>query len=201
MASGAFEQFPASLAAGIADANIEKFPENPTMTENPNETTTTHPAESGNLKMQDIPSTSTTEPASTTHTSNHSRTLSEETLVDPSHPPGDHVPNNKEAKTFSHAIAEEHDPTQLSPSEQVQSHGLMAGKSVSDHDYQDPEKVLGTLTKEDFWLLVRRFNKVCEAESRWWLCGSNRYHGAVRRLQNGADMRVGGLANSICKDD
>lgn len=72
-----------------------------------------------------------------------------------------------EGATFSHALAEQHDPNDIPDEEKVNTGKyLMSEKNDVDHDYADPEEILGSLSTEDFWMLVRRFNKVSRLVAR-----------------------------------
>ncbi|RPA77429.1 hypothetical protein BJ508DRAFT_212779 [Ascobolus immersus RN42] len=95
---------------------------------------------------------------------------------------GDHVPSqpndvqppSNDEPTFSHALAADHNPSKVDPSlgaegldgQTVAIHhkdiGSNHGDTRADSEgvWSDPAEVVhGKMTKEDFWVLVRRFNK------------------------------------------
>jgi hypothetical protein len=89
--------------------------------------------------------------------------------------PADVQPPSHDEPTFSHAIAADHNPSKVDPSmgaegldgQTVAIHhkdiGSNRGNTKADSEgvWSDPAEVVhGKMTKEDFWVLVRRFNKV-----------------------------------------
>lgn len=64
--------------------------------------------------------------------------------------------------TFSHELAKDYNPKEIPEEDRIaEEDEVKAHPEVIDQEFAEPEEVLGTMSKEDFWLLVRRFNKVC----------------------------------------
>lgn len=90
--------------------------------------------------------------------------------------PADVLPPSQDEPTFSHGLAAEHNPSKVEGSDAVaegvdgqkvaihhKDIGSNRGDTRADSEgvWGDPrELVHGKMSKEDFWVLVRRFNKV-----------------------------------------